>query len=136
MTTHETVLTLHGLPCASCAEKIQLSLSRIDGVVSARVNYATERAHVLYDPARTSAAKLVAAVRGCSCDVHLEHLAVPLRAIGTVTVPRNAVVDAQIDWRARRVEIDWLELASPARSSIGTTFALLARLFRPRTRKT
>ena len=126
------------MTCASCTEKIQLSLSRLDGVVSARVNYATERAHVLYDPARTSAAKLVAAVRACDCDVPLERLVIPLRAIGSVAVSRSAIVDAQIDWHTRRVEIEWLGAASTTSAcpSIGTTFFLLTRLFHPQTRKT
>lgn len=138
MTAQEISLSICGMTCASCTGKIQASLSRIDGVVSARVNYATERARVVYDPARTRAASLVAAVRGCGCDVLLKHVAVPLHAIGTVAVSRNAVVDARIDWRTRRVEIEWLEMAdaTPARSSMGTTLFLLTQLLHSQTKKT
>jgi hypothetical protein len=69
--------------------------------------------------------------------VQLERRAVPLRAIRTVAVSRSALVDAQIDWHTRRVEIEWLGEASatPARPSIGTTFFLLTRLFHSRARE-
>lgn len=137
MPTQEIILTLRGMNCASCTEKIQVSLSHIDGVVSARVNYATERAHVLYEPARTSAAKLVGAVRDCGCDVLLEHISIPLYAIGTLSIPQKAIVDARIDWRTWRVDVEWLDIESApsAHLSIGTTLFLLSHLFRPRTSK-
>jgi copper chaperone CopZ len=137
MTTQEIILTLRGMTCGSCTEKIQRRLNRIDGVVSARVNYATECARVLYDPARTSAAKLVEAVRDCGCDVLLEHISIPLHAIGMIAVPQNAIVDARIDWRTRRVDVEWLgiESAPSARPSIRTSLFLLSHLFRPCTSK-
>ena len=133
MITQQISFPIRGMTCASCTERIQAGLSRVDGVVNARVNYATEQARVMYDPARTCAAMLVAAVRACGFDVPLERTAMPLRAIGTVAVPRDALVDARLDWRGRRVEIAWLAGTADAicaRPSLGATFLLLARLFR------
>jgi copper chaperone CopZ len=120
------------MTCASCTEKIQASLNRVDGVVHAHVNFATEHARVMYDSARTDAAALVAAVRASGFDVALERTRLPLRAIGTVTVSHDALVDAHLNWRARRVEIEWLAGAqpSPDRASFGTTLHLLAYLLR------
>jgi Cu+-exporting ATPase len=60
-TTDVTIdLAITGMTCASCANRIQRKLNKIDGV-EATVNYATEKAHVAYaDPVTTD--DLVAAV--------------------------------------------------------------------------
>ena len=42
-------LPLEGMTCASCANRIERKLNKLDGV-QARVNYATERASVSFDP--------------------------------------------------------------------------------------
>ena len=54
-------LPLEGMTCASCANRIERRLNRLDGV-QATVNYATERAAVAFDPERVSPDDLVGAV--------------------------------------------------------------------------
>lgn len=54
-------LSITGMTCASCAARIERKLNRLDGVVTATVNYATEKADVTYEPSLDSAA-LVAEV--------------------------------------------------------------------------
>jgi Cu+-exporting ATPase len=51
-----------GMTCASCVRRIEKALSKVEGVQEASVNLATERARVVYDPARASLAQLEAAV--------------------------------------------------------------------------
>jgi P-type Cu+ transporter len=50
-------LTIGGMTCASCANRVERKLNKLDGVV-ATVNYATEKAHVTY-PAALDPAALV-----------------------------------------------------------------------------
>ncbi|HSV70445.1 MAG TPA: cation-translocating P-type ATPase [Methylibium sp.] len=59
----ETRLLLDGLHCAACAGIIESALHGVDGVLGAEVNAATERALVRWDPARTRASILIAAVQ-------------------------------------------------------------------------
>ncbi len=54
-------LAVTGMTCASCAARIEKRLNRLAGA-EATVNYATEIAHVRFDPAAVSAADLIAAV--------------------------------------------------------------------------
>ncbi len=54
-------LPIEGMTCASCANRIERRLNRLDGV-SASVNYATERASVEFDPALAAPEALVDAV--------------------------------------------------------------------------
>ncbi len=53
MTEHVVELEIAGMTCASCANRIEKKLNRMDGVV-ATVNYATEKARVTYDDAVTA----------------------------------------------------------------------------------
>jgi P-type Cu+ transporter len=53
MTTHDVELAITGMTCASCANRIERKLNKLDGV-TATVNYATERAKVSYSGAVTS----------------------------------------------------------------------------------
>ncbi|WP_239310029.1 MULTISPECIES: cation-translocating P-type ATPase [unclassified Frankia] len=56
----EIDLSIGGMTCASCAARIEKRLNKIDGVTAA-VNYATERARVVY-PGRLTTAALIAEV--------------------------------------------------------------------------
>jgi P-type Cu+ transporter len=54
-------LPITGMTCASCANRIERKLNKLDGV-HASVNYATEKATVDYDPAAVEPGALVGAV--------------------------------------------------------------------------
>jgi Cu+-exporting ATPase len=54
-------LPITGMTCASCANRIERKLNKLDGV-QASVNYATEKATVDYDPAAVEPAALIGAV--------------------------------------------------------------------------
>ena len=54
-------LPITGMTCASCANRIERKLNKLDGV-SASVNYATEKATVDYDDAMVAPEQLIAAV--------------------------------------------------------------------------
>jgi Cu+-exporting ATPase len=54
-------LPITGMTCASCANRIERKLNKLDGV-TATVNYATEKARVEFDPGAVAPDQLVAAV--------------------------------------------------------------------------
>ncbi|HEX3240079.1 MAG TPA: heavy metal translocating P-type ATPase [Solirubrobacterales bacterium] len=54
-------LSITGMTCASCANRVERRLNELDGV-QASVNYATERAAVAFDPAAIDPEQLVDAV--------------------------------------------------------------------------
>jgi Cu+-exporting ATPase len=55
-------LAITGMTCASCVARIERKLGKLEGVQTASVNLATERASVTYDPASVSPAQLISAV--------------------------------------------------------------------------
>ena len=56
-------LSLSGMHCASCANIIERSLKKVPSVKEANVNFAAEKASVLYDESRGSINDLIAAVK-------------------------------------------------------------------------
>jgi copper-transporting P-type ATPase V len=55
-------LAIEGMSCVSCANRIQRTLGRRDGVTQARVNFATGRAAVAFDPQAVSIDELLHSV--------------------------------------------------------------------------
>ncbi|MGC4107468.1 MAG: heavy metal translocating P-type ATPase [Thermomicrobiales bacterium] len=57
-----TTFSVEGMTCAACVRRVEKALEKVDGVQSATVNLATERASVEFDPALVTADTLNAAV--------------------------------------------------------------------------
>ncbi|HYC80178.1 MAG TPA: cation-translocating P-type ATPase, partial [Solirubrobacterales bacterium] len=74
-------LPIEGMTCASCANRIERRLNKLEGV-SASVNYATERASVEFDPGTVEPEELVAAVASAGY-----RAALPQAEPGTATEP-------------------------------------------------
>ncbi len=64
-------LDVDGMTCASCAARVEKKLSRVEGVADSSVNYATEEATVLYDPARVDVDDLLEAVSAAGYSAHV-----------------------------------------------------------------
>ncbi|EFM08480.1 heavy metal translocating P-type ATPase [Paenibacillus curdlanolyticus YK9] len=54
----QTQLHITGMTCATCAFRIEKGLKKMPGVVDANVNFALERASVVYDPSRVDSVAL------------------------------------------------------------------------------
>lgn len=50
--TKQSTLQITGMTCAACANRIEKGLNKMEGVSSANVNFALEKANVTYDPAK------------------------------------------------------------------------------------
>lgn len=50
----KTELKIGGMGCAACAQNIEKSLKKLDGITKASVNFATENAMIEYDPQKIS----------------------------------------------------------------------------------
>lgn len=70
--TREISLKIVGMHCASCVTTIEKSLKKLEGVKSANVNLATERATVEYSPKTTSILDLKRAIQNAGYEVESE----------------------------------------------------------------
>jgi len=62
-------LPIRGMSCASCVENVQKTLSSLVGVVSASVNFATERATIEYFPSQIGIREFKKAVKDAGYEV-------------------------------------------------------------------
>src|SRR3990172_1017882 len=56
------VIGISGMHCATCANTIEKKLKKTKGILSARVNFATEKCIAEYDPSKTSEEKIADAI--------------------------------------------------------------------------
>jgi len=68
------VLDLSGMTCSSCAVRIEKALGRAVGVTKVSVNFATEQAHVDFDPGRVDPAGFIRAVKAEGYEAKLSSL--------------------------------------------------------------
>ncbi len=123
MTGARIVLPIEGMSCASCAATVRDALANAQGVTAATVNYATAKAAVDYDPARTHIAELIRTVRGAGydcgtasvsfsvADLHYAPSVAPLeRALARV----KGVVRAVANQATETVAVDYVPGATTA----------------------
>ncbi|CAN7221490.1 heavy metal translocating P-type ATPase [Paenibacillus sp. LjRoot56] len=70
--TKQTSLQITGMTCAACANRIEKGLNKLEGVTEANVNFAMERATVIYDPSRIDAAKMEQSIQKLGYDTAKE----------------------------------------------------------------
>src|SRR5690554_748181 len=61
-TTTELQIPIEGMTCASCVNRVEKGLQRLDGHEECAVNFAPEKAKVSFDPDRVSTEDLAGAV--------------------------------------------------------------------------
>ena len=105
-------LPLLGMTCANCANTIQRRLNKVEGVIEATVNFASEKAAVAYLPTLVTRAELVSAVRKAGFDV-----------IETDKASADTIQDAESIARQAETDHQW------HRFMIGVIFSLPLFLF-------
>lgn len=58
----EILMPISGMTCASCANAVQRAIGKLDGIKEVNVNYATEKARVVYDSSQTRISEIKNAV--------------------------------------------------------------------------
>ncbi|MFS0647066.1 heavy metal translocating P-type ATPase [Siminovitchia sp. 179-K 8D1 HS] len=69
MSQKETTLQITGMTCASCANRIEKGLKKIEGVEEANVNFALEKTHIKYAPEKTDVSQFKEKVQSLGYDV-------------------------------------------------------------------
>jgi P-type Cu+ transporter len=124
MTSHdptELTLSIEGMTCASCVNRIERFLDKTPGVVSATVNLATEQATVRYRPDAADETSLVKAVEAAGYDVRSR----PTPDHGRPSMASELVEDDRDRDRASR------DLLIRSVASIGVAIGIMIMMFAP-----
>lgn len=85
----KATLKIGGMTCASCAQTIEKTLSKLDGVLSAVVNFAAEKATVEYDPTRIDRKSLEKAVFDVGYRVIKEEVVLSISGMSCASCAQN-----------------------------------------------
>lgn len=100
------VIPIEGMSCTSCAARIQRVLGESDGIASASVNFASEKAKVDYDPAKTDPKRITKVIEDSGFQVPTEVLRLKIGGmscascvgrIEKVLAEEKSVVSAQVN---------------------------------------
>ena len=115
--TRDLEIGVQGMTCASCVGRVERGLGKVEGVETASVNLATERATVRFDPARTSAEALIAKVRDVGYEPVTAELDLPItgmtcaNCVGRVERALSkvgGVLSASVNLASERAHIQYL----------------------------
>lgn len=112
------IITVSGMDCAACAVTIEKSLKKTNGVSQARVNYASEKAHVEFDPQKVSPAYIAdtinklgyaTATRKSTFTVRGMHCASCVARVEKTIAALTGVVSASVNLASEKVTVQYTE---------------------------
>jgi len=89
MAEKEVVLPVTGMTCANCALTIERSLGKVEGVTEAKVNLASEKAIVAYDPDLVRGEALVGSIRDAGYEVATARIDLPITGMTCANCVQN-----------------------------------------------
>ena len=78
-------LPITGMSCASCAANIEKGLSKLEGVSKATVNFAAEKATIVFHPAQTDLSHLIEKVKDFGYGAKSEKVLLPIQGMTCAT---------------------------------------------------
>ncbi len=115
--TTQIEMAIRGMSCASCVAKIEGGLSELSGVEKATVNFATERATVVYKPDVITVDRLITRVRDLGYEVAVEEAVLPIQGMSCASCVQRieralqetpGVVSASVNFAVERATVTYL----------------------------
>lgn len=82
-------LPITGMTCASCVRNVERALNKTEGVTTASVNLATERASIEFDPSLVDASRLIERVKDAGYGVATASIELPITGMTCASCVRN-----------------------------------------------
>jgi Cu+-exporting ATPase len=110
-------LPIKGMSCASCALKIEKGLASIEGVSKATVNFAAEKATVVFHPDQTGVSRFIDKVKDLGYGAKVEKVVLPIQGmtcascVNKVEKALNSlkgVVQASVNFATERASVEYI----------------------------
>ncbi|MCG0275240.1 MAG: heavy metal translocating P-type ATPase [Thermosediminibacteraceae bacterium] len=120
-------LTIKGMTCASCAARIEKALSRMKGVQEVNVNFAAEKANIIYDPKEVSVMDFVQKIRDLGYEVITDRVELGLKnmtcascaaRIEKVLARTTGVLKASVNFAAETATVEYLSSLTDVKNLI------------------
>jgi Cu+-exporting ATPase len=106
-----------GMSCASCVARIEKGLSKMSGIQEAKVNFASEKASVTFDPSRVQMVDLVGTVKDLGYEAGLAKVTLPVHGMSCASCVKrvegalnglDGVVKAGVNFATERTTIQYI----------------------------
>jgi Cu+-exporting ATPase len=110
-------LPITGMSCASCAARIEKGLSNVEGVSRATVNFAAEKATVVFHPSQTNLPHLIERVKDLGYGARIEKVVLPIQGMTCASCVNRVekalsslkgVVDVNVNFATERASVEYL----------------------------
>ncbi|MDR2357694.1 MAG: heavy metal translocating P-type ATPase [Oscillospiraceae bacterium] len=106
------VIPIGGMTCAACAQRVEKALKKLDGVVSASVNLASEKAFATYDPQRLRVSEIKGAIEKAGYKA--------------LEINRNGAADEDRARRRKEIRTMWTKFIVSAAFSLPLLYIAMA----------
>ena len=116
MTEQQINLSITGMTCASCVNRVEKALKKAPGVLDASVNLASEQASVSYDAAQVAPAQLLQAVEKAGYGVITDQIELPITGMTCASCVNRVekalkktpgVLDASVNLASERASVTY-----------------------------
>jgi Cu+-exporting ATPase len=120
-------LPISGMSCASCAVTIEKTLQKDPGVKKASVNFANQKAHVVYDVEQTNAIKLAQSIKSVGYQIGSNQVEIVIKGMSCASCVRRVedalnhvpgVLEASVNLSTERARITHLSELTDLRKLI------------------
>jgi P-type Cu+ transporter len=110
-------IPITGMSCASCVAKIEKGLSKMSGIAEARVNFATEKATITFDPTRVHMGDFVSTINDLGYEAGMEKITFPIHGMSCASCVKKVenalsglegVVRANVNFATERATVQYI----------------------------
>ena len=110
-------IPLTGMSCASCAAKIEKGLAGLEGVSKATVNFAAEKATVVFHPTQTDLSHLIDKVKDLGYGARVEKVSLPIQGMTCASCVNKVekalrsakgVIQANVNFATERASVEYV----------------------------
>ncbi|MFH2046865.1 MAG: heavy metal translocating P-type ATPase [Pseudomonadota bacterium] len=118
MVERKLAIPVSGMTCANCAANIERGIKKLDGVIEASVNFASEQAYVTYDTGRISLKDIAEKISGLGYKAVTSKAELPVTGMSCVNCAINiektlnkkvpGIVNIYVNFAAERIHVEYL----------------------------
>jgi len=110
-------LPITGMSCASCVAKIEKGLSKMSGIVDAKVNFATEKATLVFNPSKVHIGDFVATIKDLGYEAGVEKVTLPIHGMSCASCVKKVegalsglegVIRATVNFATERATVQYI----------------------------
>jgi len=106
-----------GMSCASCVTRVEKGLSKMNGIADVKINFASEKATVTFDPSHVHLGDLIGTVRDLGYEAGLEKVSLPIHGMSCASCVKKVegalgglegVIKASVNFATERASVQYV----------------------------